>query len=150
MVVMKADSTKGRYEWRVEELRYPYKPATYVPAAKAVDDGHGHSHSMCTLRTPDATRGHEFPSRIGGAPLIDAHIGREAVGCLPEATSTTGRPARGRLVEDQPGDVLGRRVDVHHEDRLALRLEDRQDRVVAAEQHVVVEVLVDPAAGRRA
>ena len=44
MVVMKADNTKGRYEWRVDEIQYPYKPATYVPAAKPVDDGHGHAH----------------------------------------------------------------------------------------------------------
>ncbi len=44
VVILKADNTKGRYEWRVEEFQYPYKPATYVPATKPVDDGHGHAH----------------------------------------------------------------------------------------------------------
>ena len=29
-------------EWLVEDLRYPYKPATYVAPVKKVDDGHGH------------------------------------------------------------------------------------------------------------
>ena len=57
----------------------------------------------------------------------------------------TGKPRRGRPFEDQAGDVLGRRVDLHHEDPLALGLEEGQDRVVVAEQHVVVQVLVDPA-----
>jgi len=44
MVVMKADNTSGGYEWKVEELKYPYKPNTFAPAAKPVDDGHGHAH----------------------------------------------------------------------------------------------------------
>jgi prepilin signal peptidase PulO-like enzyme (type II secretory pathway) len=44
MILLKADNTKGQYEWRVEEFQYPYKPASYVPAAKPVDDGHGHAH----------------------------------------------------------------------------------------------------------
>ncbi len=44
MVVMKSDNTNRQYEWKVEEFQYPYKPATYVPTAKPVDDGHGHAH----------------------------------------------------------------------------------------------------------
>ncbi|MDR3621841.1 MAG: DUF4190 domain-containing protein [Paludisphaera borealis] len=31
------------YEWWVEDLRYPYKPSTYVIPDKPVDDGHGHA-----------------------------------------------------------------------------------------------------------
>jgi len=44
MVIMKADSIGGRYEWKVDEIKYPYKPATFVPTSKPVDDGHGHAH----------------------------------------------------------------------------------------------------------
>ena len=44
MVLLKADNTKGRFEWRVDEFQYPYKPAPYVPAPEPVDDGHGHAH----------------------------------------------------------------------------------------------------------
>lgn len=46
VAVMKATRTgKGRYEWWVEDFRFPYKPATFVaPASKAADDGHGHAH----------------------------------------------------------------------------------------------------------
>jgi len=44
LVLLKSDNTKGRFEWRVEEFQYPYKPASYVPASKPVDDGHGHAH----------------------------------------------------------------------------------------------------------
>jgi len=46
VAVMKATKTdKGRYEWWVEDFRFPYKPSTFVaPAPKAVDDGHGHAH----------------------------------------------------------------------------------------------------------
>lgn len=32
------------YEWWVDEIRYPYTPATYSPPVKPVDDGHGHGH----------------------------------------------------------------------------------------------------------
>lgn len=30
------------YEWWANEVHYPYKPSTYVPPVKPVDDGHGH------------------------------------------------------------------------------------------------------------
>jgi hypothetical protein len=44
LAIMKGtkEGSKG-YEWWVEELRYPYKPASEVIPEKAVDDGHGHS-----------------------------------------------------------------------------------------------------------
>lgn len=44
VVVMKAENPKGPYEWRVDEILYPYKPDTFAPAPKPVDDGHGHAH----------------------------------------------------------------------------------------------------------
>jgi hypothetical protein len=30
--------------WWVDEIQFPYKPSSYAPAAKPVDDGHGHAH----------------------------------------------------------------------------------------------------------
>jgi len=44
LVLLKSDNTKGRFEWRVDEFQFPYKPASFVPASKPVDDGHGHAH----------------------------------------------------------------------------------------------------------
>jgi hypothetical protein len=42
--LMKA-RTKGRqYEWWVESYLFPYKPSSFVPTEKPVDDGHGHGH----------------------------------------------------------------------------------------------------------
>jgi hypothetical protein len=32
----------NKYEWWVDDLRYPYQPSTYVIPEKPVDDGHGH------------------------------------------------------------------------------------------------------------
>src|SRR4051794_8777324 len=46
---------------------------------------------------------------------------------------------------DEAGDILGGRVLVHDEDALAVLPEDGEDRVVAPQQHVVIEVVVDPA-----
>jgi hypothetical protein len=31
-------------KWWVRSFKFPYKPNTYTPPAKAVDDGHGHGH----------------------------------------------------------------------------------------------------------
>lgn len=43
LAVMKGmKNEKGVYEWWVEDVRFPYKPASYVPPTKPVDDGHGH------------------------------------------------------------------------------------------------------------
>ncbi len=33
---------KGKYEWMVQDVRFPYKVGTYVPPEKPADDGHGH------------------------------------------------------------------------------------------------------------
>jgi Domain of unknown function (DUF4190) len=43
-LVLLKGQTKGRhYEWWVDEVIYPYTPLSYKPAAKPVDDGHGHA-----------------------------------------------------------------------------------------------------------
>lgn len=33
---------RGRYDWTVERVKYPYRPDSYQPEPKPVDDGHGH------------------------------------------------------------------------------------------------------------
>lgn len=43
-VVLKSLNDGSDDPWWVEEVYFPYKPSTYVPAAKPVDDGHGHAH----------------------------------------------------------------------------------------------------------
>jgi hypothetical protein len=43
LAVMKGmKNEKGVYEWWVDDVRFPYKPASYTPPTKPVDDGHGH------------------------------------------------------------------------------------------------------------
>ena len=46
LAVLKGTSASGKgYEWWVDELVYPYKPATATLPEKPVDDGHGHGHA---------------------------------------------------------------------------------------------------------
>ena len=45
LAILKGAKHKGQYQWWVDDVRYPYQPASFVaPAAKAADDGHGHAH----------------------------------------------------------------------------------------------------------
>ena len=45
LAILKAMSEGGKgYEWWVDDLQYPYKPATATLPEKPVDDGHGHAH----------------------------------------------------------------------------------------------------------
>jgi hypothetical protein len=44
MVLLKGIPKNRQYEWWVEQVAYPYKPASYRPEVKPVDDGHGHGH----------------------------------------------------------------------------------------------------------
>lgn len=44
LLVLKAVNKGGKAEWWLESTQYPYVPSSYLPAAKAVDDGHGHAH----------------------------------------------------------------------------------------------------------
>jgi hypothetical protein len=44
LAILKARQKGRQYEWWVETIRYPYKPSTYAPTTKPVDDGHGHAH----------------------------------------------------------------------------------------------------------
>lgn len=45
LLYLKATSLRGKYHWWIEESKYPYQPSTFTVQPKAVDDGHGHSHS---------------------------------------------------------------------------------------------------------
>ncbi len=49
-----------------------------------------------------------------------------------------------RVFVNQSCDVLGRRIDVHDEHPLTALDERRQQGIVATEQHVMIEILVDP------
>ncbi|MGE3822298.1 MAG: DUF4190 domain-containing protein [Isosphaeraceae bacterium] len=42
LAYLKATKVGGRYEWWVEELKFPYKPSSFVKPQAPVDDGHGH------------------------------------------------------------------------------------------------------------
>ncbi|MFO0910176.1 MAG: DUF4190 domain-containing protein [Isosphaeraceae bacterium] len=42
LAILKGRKEKGKYEWWVEDVRFPYEPASYVAPEKPVDDGHGH------------------------------------------------------------------------------------------------------------
>jgi len=44
LAIMKSRLNGRKFEWWVQDLRYPYLPKTYVPVAKPADDGHGHAH----------------------------------------------------------------------------------------------------------
>lgn len=44
LLVLRGVSDKGKLHWMIEEAKFPYEPASYVPAKKPVDDGHGHAH----------------------------------------------------------------------------------------------------------
>ncbi len=42
LIVMLGHKDGAKFEWQVESVIYPYRLASYVPAAKPADDGHGH------------------------------------------------------------------------------------------------------------
>ena len=45
MAILKGRLKDKQYEWWVDDIRFPYTPKSYVPAAKGPpDDGHGHAH----------------------------------------------------------------------------------------------------------
>jgi len=48
------------------------------------------------------------------------------------------------VFEDQAGDILGRRVPLHHKNTLASITQNGQQWIVAAEQQIVIQIFVDP------
>jgi hypothetical protein len=44
LAILKGRLKGKQYDWWVEDVRYPYTPQSYLPVAKAPDDGHGHAH----------------------------------------------------------------------------------------------------------
>jgi hypothetical protein len=44
LVSVRTDTDMKRDSWYIHDVLYPYKPASYVPKVKPVDDGHGHGH----------------------------------------------------------------------------------------------------------
>ena len=49
-----------------------------------------------------------------------------------------------RPLEDQPGDALDRRVALEQVHRLAKRLERFDERIIAPQDHLVIELAIDP------
>lgn len=45
LVVLKGQNVGRKYEWWADDVAYPYKPKSFVPVSKPVDDGHGHGHA---------------------------------------------------------------------------------------------------------
>ena len=45
LLILKADTRNSKYEWWIDEIRFPYKPNSYATEPKPVDDGHGHNHA---------------------------------------------------------------------------------------------------------
>jgi len=48
------------------------------------------------------------------------------------------------LFEDQAGDVFSGWIRLHDEDGLLMGLQDREKRIFPTQQHLVVEMVVDP------
>jgi hypothetical protein len=44
LLAMKADVNGGKYDWWIDQMLYPYKPKSFTPKSKPIDDGHGHAH----------------------------------------------------------------------------------------------------------
>ena len=44
LAILKGRQKGKEYEWWVDDVRFPYKPKSYVPPVAAPDDGHGHAH----------------------------------------------------------------------------------------------------------
>jgi hypothetical protein len=44
VAILKATVKGKKYDWWVEDVKFPYTPKSYVPPTKTVDDGHGHAH----------------------------------------------------------------------------------------------------------
>src|SRR6516165_1016920 len=109
----------------------------------------------CTSKSIDPSSvpgsGWEWFTAPGAQPQAAGSGGWAAVSGVggvgfPQADFDHRKTLAGGVVEDQPCDVLGRRVDVEHEHRLALGLQERKHRVVLVQEHFVIQGLIDPAA----
>src|ERR1051325_3073448 len=87
----------------------------------------------------------DYFGRLAGPALNGAINGKGIVG-FPESHFDDGKSLTQSEIENQLGDVFGRRVHVHQEDRFVLCFEMRQDGVVLVQDHAMIEVGVDPGA----
>ena len=44
LAILKGRQKGKQYEWWVDDVRFPYKPKSYVAPVAVPDDGHGHTH----------------------------------------------------------------------------------------------------------
>ena len=64
---------------------------------------------------------------------------------LPDRDAHDGQTLLARDVEDQPRDPFDGRIAVEQIDRLAERLQRRDERIVVPQHHLVIELAIDPA-----
>src|SRR6185312_16641942 len=81
----------------------------------------------------------------GGSGLAVTAIVGERRRRFPHRDADDGKTVLRRLVEDQFRDPLHGRVAVEEIDRLAEFLERLDERIVVTQQHLVIELAVDPA-----
>src|SRR5262249_42412747 len=64
---------------------------------------------------------------------------------LPDGYADDGQSLFGGLVENQPGDAFDGRIAVEQKDRLPQFLQRGDERIVVPQQHLVIQLVIDPA-----
>ena len=103
--------------WKTKGRR-PRRP---LPPDPSPEEGGGSQSGMLPLSLQGRGLRGEVSPAVGGVTRLR----------LPQLHLDHGEALGRRVLEDQPGDVLGGRVDVEDVDRLALLPQERQHRVVA-------------------
>jgi hypothetical protein len=75
---------------------------------------------------------------------VPERISRETMLGFPEHDFDHRKTTLPGVFKDQPGDILRCRIAVHHENTLSALTEHRQEGIVLAQQHVVIQVFVNP------
>src|SRR5215471_5728128 len=101
-----------------------------------------------TSRGSWSTRGAREGSRSGirdpgSGTSITCVFGKRG-GCFPHLDAHDGKPLLRRLVEDQPRDAFDRGIAVNDKHRLAQVAQRFDQRIVVAQQHLVIELAIDP------
>ena len=132
-------------------------PAPRQDSGVAVESAETTNSSNFKLRTRQGTstsrtdvvgstrRSIQFEVRSSKFEVPQAAVCRERRRRLPHAHRHHVETLVAGHVEDQLGDALDGRVALELEDRLAERLERRDERVVVAQNHLVIELAIDPA-----
>lgn len=127
-------------DWSSQGTEAPPTPERVSLADRRTHDRPGR-HPRSRPSWPLAHRGAVGPGSRG---LSGPAVAGTGTGGLPESDFLDGQPHVPALFEDQPGDVLGGGIRLHHEDGLSMILQDGQQRIVDRQQHLVIQRLVDP------